>query len=52
MTKMINHPEKINRRAFVSEKFWHDFWQNTFSAESISRPDGGPLATLELKRKG
>ena len=28
---MINHPEKINRRAFVSEKFW----QKTFSAESL-----------------
>ncbi len=32
---MINHAEKIDCGAFVSEKFWHHFWQKTFSAESI-----------------
>ena len=31
---MINHADKIDFGAFVSEKFWHHFWQKTFSAES------------------
>jgi len=32
---MINHAEKVDCGAIVREKFWHHFWQNTFSAESI-----------------
>jgi len=29
-----NRAEKVGYGAFVSEKFWHQFWQKTFSAES------------------
>ena len=31
---MINHTEKVDCGAFVSENFWHHFWQKTFSAAS------------------
>ena len=30
---MINHTEKVDCGAFVSEKFWHHFWQKTFSGD-------------------
>ena len=32
---MINRAENVDRGAFVSEKFWPHFWQDTFSAESL-----------------
>jgi len=32
---MVDHAENIDCGAFVSEKFWHHFWQKTFSAESL-----------------
>jgi len=31
---MINHAEKIDCGAFVSEKYFRDFPEKTFSAES------------------
>jgi hypothetical protein len=37
MIKMVDHAENVDCGAFVSEKFWHHFWQKTFSAESFSR---------------
>jgi len=35
MKKIINRVEKVDCEAIVSEKFWHQFWQTTFSAESF-----------------
>ena len=32
---MINYDEKIDYRAFMSEKIWPHFYQKTFSAESF-----------------
>ena len=32
---MINLTGSVDCGAFVSEKFWHHFWQKTFSTESI-----------------
>ena len=34
---MINHGQKIDCRAFVSEKYFRHFSEKTFSAELISR---------------
>ncbi len=39
---MINHAEKVDCGAIVREKFWHYFWQRTFSTESIVMPDPKP----------
>ena len=36
---MINHAEKIDCRAFVSEKYFRYFSKKTFSAESLSMQD-------------
>jgi hypothetical protein len=35
MMKMINYAEKVDCRAFVSEKFFCHFSEKTFSAESV-----------------
>jgi hypothetical protein len=37
MKKIINRVEKIGFGAIVSEKFWHHFWREPFSAESLSQ---------------
>ena len=34
MSKIIDRAENGDRGAFASENFWHQFWQDTFSAES------------------
>jgi hypothetical protein len=39
MSKIIDRAENVDRGAFVSENFWHQFWRKTFSAESIVTPD-------------
>jgi len=39
---MINYAEKIDCRAFVSEKNFRHFSEKTFSAESIVMPDPNP----------
>jgi hypothetical protein len=43
---MINHAEKVDCGAIVREKFWHYFWQRTFSTESIVMPDPKPHLRL------
>jgi hypothetical protein len=39
MRKMVNLGGSVDCGAIVSKKFWYHFWQETFSAESILRPD-------------
>jgi len=39
---MINHGQKIDCRAFVSEQYFRHFSEKTFSAESIVKPDPKP----------
>jgi hypothetical protein len=34
MSKIIDRAENVDRGAFASELFWHQFWRKTFSAES------------------
>ena len=42
---MINHAEKIDCRAFVSEKYFRHFSKKTFSAESVlTYSVAGPLS--------
>jgi hypothetical protein len=39
MKKIINQAPIVRYRAFSSEIFFPDFWNKTFSAESLFRPD-------------
>jgi hypothetical protein len=39
MKKIINQAPIVRYRASVSEIFFPDFWNGTFSAESIVGPD-------------
>ncbi len=43
---MINHAEKVDCGAFVSEEFFRHFFEKTFSAESNITPDP-PLLCFE-----
>ena len=45
MKKIINQAPIVRYRASVSEIFFPVFWNQTFSAESVSRPDPVPDPT-------
>jgi len=50
MNKIIDRVENVDRGAFVSENFWHQFWRKTFSAESISKQSAKLAFSFRLAR--
>ena len=45
---MVDHAENVDCGAFVSEKFWHHFWQKTFSAESHLKCGNSLIGVTEI----